>query len=89
MIAVKSLTKTCDACPAQWEGETIDGRMVYVRYRWGYLSVCVSPGPTTDVMDAVGGEEIFGAQLGDGLDGCLDVERLLASTADIVMWPLL
>jgi len=33
------LTKTCEACPAQWEGQTEDGQYVYARYRWGILSV--------------------------------------------------
>jgi len=36
---VVELTKTCKACPAQWEGQLDDGRVIYVRYRWGGLSV--------------------------------------------------
>ena len=39
MIKVKSITNTCSMCPSQWEGITLDGKKVYVRYRWGYLRV--------------------------------------------------
>jgi hypothetical protein len=33
-----SLSRTCCACPSQWEGETDDGREIYIRYRHGSLS---------------------------------------------------
>lgn len=39
MIHILSVTKTCDACPAQWEGKTVNHEKVYVRYRWGRLRV--------------------------------------------------
>lgn len=44
-LAVKWLTQTCIACPSQWDGETDDGRPVYIRYRHGYghLEVAGSP----------------------------------------------
>jgi len=77
---VKSLTQTCSACPSQWEGTLADGRMIYIRYRWGYLSVCVSPNPTCDVYDAVRGEEVFGDGMGGNLDGCLGEEEMLRVT---------
>lgn len=37
MIKVTKLIRTCSACPSQWEGETEDGRYLYIRYRWGRL----------------------------------------------------
>jgi hypothetical protein len=87
--AVKTMTRTCCACPSQWEGRLEDGRMVYVRYRWGYLSVCVSPKPTTDVMDAVGGEEVFGTEHGEGLDGGMDNDEMLKLTGiTVAEWKL-
>lgn len=39
IIIIEHLTQTCGACPSQWEGELEDGRMLYIRYRWGYLSI--------------------------------------------------
>lgn len=87
MITVTKLTQTCGACPAQWEGETADGRSVYVRYRWGCLRV--SFGPT--VMDAVRGDDESGddiaMELGDGFDGTLTMKELREATADKVTWP--
>jgi hypothetical protein len=43
MIQVAKITKTCEACPAQWEGELVDGTPIYVRYRWGGLTITLNP----------------------------------------------
>ena len=59
---------TCEACPSQWEGITDDGQEVYIRYRWGHLSVRVN------------GAEIFSRQIGDGFDGVLTTTDMLAIT---------
>lgn len=53
-MKVISLQKTCSACPAQWEGKLEDGRMIYIRYRWGHLRLDVSLDPSDDVQDAIG-----------------------------------
>lgn len=86
-LRVESVTWTCGACPSQWEGRLDDGRRIYVRYRWGRLSVRVSDAPTDDTMDAVGGTEVVGVQLSDGLDGLLTYEELGAATRGVVEWP--
>jgi hypothetical protein len=39
MIVAKNLEQTCFACPSQWEGETVDGKKFYIRYRFGWLSL--------------------------------------------------
>lgn len=62
MIKAK-LTQTCSACPSQWEGDTDKNEPVYIRFRWGYLSVEI-------------GNESFGWQISDGLDGILSFEEL-------------
>jgi len=62
---IKQLMKTCDMCPAQWEGETVDGQYVYIRYRWGYLSCSINS------------REIYGKQLGDSLDGAMSTLAML------------
>jgi hypothetical protein len=88
MIVVTQLTRTCDACPAQWEGLVSDGRHVYVRYRWGYLSVRVSEDVNpTDRFAAVDGPEVFGAELGDEFHGYLSFEELKRATAGEIEWP--
>lgn len=79
-MKIAEVKQTCCACPSQWEGRLTDGRTFYVRYRYGYLSVCVSPTSTTDMYAAVSGEEVYGEQLGDGLDGCIDFDTVLEKT---------
>ena len=69
-MEVNELIQTCGACPSQWEFRTFSNRPVYVRYRWGYLSIQIGD-PDSDVMDAVGGFEVFGEELGGGFDGTI------------------
>jgi len=76
IIGIKYIRRTCDSCPSQWEVKLMDGRMVYVRYRWGILSIRVSPKKTDNIMDAVDGKEILGEKLGAGFDGYLDDDTM-------------
>ena len=71
-LTAMTLVKTCPACPSQWEGKLKDGRMYYVRYRWGCLEATISKDKTDDVMDAVGGEELHYDEQGDDFDGAMD-----------------
>lgn len=64
MFIITEMTKTCTACPAQWEGKFMDGAELYVRYRYGFLSVRRN------------GTELFALRLGDALDGYLEYEQL-------------
>jgi hypothetical protein len=48
-LIVKHYTRTCTACPSQWEGTLEDGRSFYARYRWSSFGFGV--GATLD--DAV------------------------------------
>jgi hypothetical protein len=82
VIVVTELTRTCTACPAQWEGRTADGKHVYVRYRWGWLKVGL--GATLD--DAVDDDGIS-LQLGDEYHGFLEYADLIEATKDLVSWP--
>jgi len=58
-LKIREIEQTCSACPSQWEATLDDGRMLYFRYRWGVLRISISERPTRDIMDAVGGNEIF------------------------------
>ena len=69
------LIQTCSACPSQWEGYIDEKEPVYIRFRYGYLSIRMGE-VGQDTMDAVVGKEIFGEQLGGGLDGVLSFEQL-------------
>ena len=35
---VKTIERTCSACPSQWDITLEDGQYVYVRYRWSNFS---------------------------------------------------
>lgn len=84
-MKVIKLTKTCEACPSQWEGTLEDGRMIYIRYRWGYLSVRISEDKTEDIGDAVAlGDEIFGKQINERPLGFMDYEELVKLTSHIL-----
>ncbi|GAJ20753.1 unnamed protein product [marine sediment metagenome] len=83
MIKIIKLKRTCFACPAQWEGETSDKRAVYIRYRWGHLSIRLSEVGGT-VSDAVGGREIYGEEIGDGFDGLMDFAELEKLTREVL-----
>ena len=66
------LTQTCEACPSQWEGELEDSGLVYIRYRYGNLTV------------EVDGESILDFSFGGGMDGVMDLETLITHTNHIL-----
>jgi len=82
---ITELNQTCGACPSQWEGKLNDGRMFYIRYRWGYLSVRISENATNDVGDAVGGQEILGEQVDkSGWDGVMNEDDMLEKIKSVL-----
>lgn len=87
MIIVKEIKMTCGACPSQWEGTTDDDRRVYVRYRYGRLSVKMGPPGNHDEWAGVRGDEIFADTLGGNLDGVLTYDELGQMTAHLIQWP--
>lgn len=88
MIVVNEIEKTCEACPSQWEGTTDDDRCIYVRFRWGFLSVRIgSPGDKSEFA-GVRGKEILRKQLGGSYHGILSYEELVKATSEIIQLPL-
>jgi len=75
---VASLKKTCTACPAQWEGKLEDGRALYVRYRWGELSVGAGEDGGAAIDNSMSEEGFHCERVGEGLDGYMDFEELKA-----------
>jgi hypothetical protein len=81
---ISRLTQTSERDPSQWEGRTADGLFVYVRYRWGWLSI----GSGATAAQAVANDNnLFEKQLGNRLDGKLEYERLREVTAGVIEWP--
>jgi hypothetical protein len=60
--------------PAQFEGRTVDGRYVYIRYRGGQLSVHLgAPNGSDSPLDT---EELLSTSIGPPLDGYIDLEQV-------------
>jgi hypothetical protein len=73
---IKELIKTCEVSPSQWQGTFEDGRMFYIRYRWGNFNVYVSKEPTTEVLSLYNHGEQF--------DGYMENETMLNLIKDII-----
>ena len=71
-IKLKSLEKTCFACPSQWEGQLENGEYVYIRYRWGSLSF-----GSGDTIDEAIDNSQYVKSIGDEMDGVLSTEDML------------
>lgn len=81
---IMEISKTCEACPAQWEGRLDDGQYIYVRFRHGRLSIKVG-GPT--IAEAVMGETVFSWTSGGDLDGYMEYNYLKGLTRGRFEWP--
>lgn len=71
-MRVIEIRKTCYACPAQWEGMVEGGKHLYIRYRWGWLSV------------DIGEDEVLAKQYGDAMNGYMDGAELKALTKELL-----
>ncbi len=74
-LTAASLAQTCNACPAQWEGELTDGRALYVRYRYGRLQV------------EAGDECVLSVAVGDRFHGRMETDEMLVLTGLKVLGP--
>ena len=86
MLKVVELQNINEGAPAQWQGHDSSENPVYVRYRGGYLSVCVGR-KGDSIFSAVYGDEIFGRQVGDAHSDEMSFDELKAATAGAVEWP--
>ena len=83
VITLTTLIRTCNSCPSQWEGKSCDGRYVYVRYRWGTLSIGIGKSREESIKRS---GNLLEKELGDHLDGVLEFEQLRAATAGLIEW---
>lgn len=78
------------ACPAQFEGETHDGRDVYCRYRGGVMKVRIAKRPDGSVFDE-DADTVLTENIGPPLHGSINLGqfcRLAGITIDGVLPPL-
>lgn len=76
MITLAELTETCGGCPSQWEGRTTSNEPVYIRYRWGNLTLCIGF-PGGDIDNAIRADPKRRLSVGDGLDGCMETDEMM------------
>ena len=86
VLVVDQLEKTGSACPSQWEAKLDDGRMLYIRYRWGRLTVEVSRLPTDDIFDAVGANLILDKRFGGAYDGTLSTDEMKSHCSRVLQF---
>lgn len=88
-MKIVEITRTCIACPSQWEGVTEDNRWVYIRYRWGKLRANIGK------IDSAGSDwtfddtkHVFTLELGDSFDGLLEYSELKKILEEKFHWTL-
>lgn len=95
-MEVTGLVQTCPASPSQWEGYC-DDRPVYIRYRFGNLTVSVGevgdriPDADEDpnfgrISTAVGGICVLDVSYGDDYDGVME-EGMMLSFVQMINLP--
>lgn len=66
MYTVTDLEKQCVACPSSWFAETKEGVKIYIRYRWGKLSI----------KEYENKNQLYKEQIGDDYDGDISVSEM-------------
>lgn len=85
MLKVKALIKTCPAFPSQWEGVLEDGRAVYIRYRWGRLTVSAGKSVEDAIVNYDG--NILAIDVGGPIDGTMGERELKIHTKGVLIFP--
>lgn len=88
-VHASDLAQTCRACPSQWEGPTLDGRFLYIRYRWGRLQAGV--GPTLDLavdstLEIGDRTPLFSQVIGERFDGVIQLAPVMVHLRSVVRW---
>lgn len=82
MVKITKIINHGGACPFQIDALTDDGRMIYGRYRHGYLRVYIGKLGDFSEFAAVDGDLIFQADVGGPLDGCMTLEEFKEYTKE-------
>lgn len=75
---------TCSACPTQYEGRFEDGDDLYIRYRYGELTVYKTPHGREHYSE---GHLLLEVEHGADLDGTLEDAELIQHCKDLLTFP--
>jgi hypothetical protein len=84
---ITELRQTCLMSPSQWEGKLETGQVIYIRYRWGRLTINISYDISDDILSAINGFEIFSCIVGESYDGFLSYLDLIDITKNFIEYP--
>ena len=76
---VKEATRTCEACPSQWDLTADNGEYIYVRYRWGHLRVTLHAFTEQE-------ETLWSENFGDEYDGSIGWNDMMDLTSNVLDW---
>lgn len=89
---IVKITRSTEACPAQWDGETNNGEYVYIRYRFGTLRAGM--GKTESEMWNRTKEDgtcdvynMFQKTIGEHLDGWMEYQTMKNHLSDVFNFP--
>lgn len=74
-IEVAEIKQVTSVQPSQWVGRLVDGRPLYIRYKWGELSISLGTAGTS-IDSAVGGEPWFRDEVGEKMGAMLTLEEV-------------
>ena len=74
LTTIKNLKITCHWCPTQAEAETEDGNIVYLRYRWGRLTMGIGKNLEKAIANA-SKNVVWTSE--DEIDGYMDIQEML------------
>ncbi len=81
---VYELRRTCIASPSQWEGRVNDHGSIYIRYRWGTLTVRISMTDANAVgVDSCFYEDDLDRRTGDRLGGYMETDDMRKPLAGV------
>ncbi len=79
IISIKELVPLCRGCPSDWETTDHLDRYIYIRFRWGRLTVSVGETETTT-------ERIYSEQVSDHYDGFMEAAQMIEHTKGVIEW---
>lgn len=88
LLRGSTVRMTCEVSPSQWEGETADGQHLYVRFRWGELTVGLGADSDQAIDNSAGWDgnpPAFSHQIGDPLSGQITWDGVLAAIASLAV----
>jgi len=69
------LRQTCEGSPSQWEGWTDKHEPIYIRYRWGHLTVAIGE-VGQEIKEMYGKSNFLSEDIDSEFDGVLSFEEL-------------